>query len=392
LIKNFNIQGYPTLFLFRDGKPSEFRGGRTKNAIIQYLEKQLHPALTELKNSAEAYDFSTSDKVVVIAHLSKDDDSFKVFQEVSNVLRDDYRFGFVSDEKSVEILSLGAAPSLTVFKKFDDGRTDYTGEFSASEITSFVRVNAVPLVDEVGPENYRFYVDTGLPLVFVFVNPSDTDVKEETLRTIKPIAAEFRGVLNFVWIDSVRYAGHGQNLGLSGKVTPAIVIHVLKDNTRYIYPEDSEFTSSSIFNWFDSYTSGDLIPHLKSEPIPTENDGPVTVIVGKTFEEIVLESDKDVMMEFYAPWCGHCKSLAPIYDQVGEFYKGSNVIIAKMDATLNDAKGVEIQGFPTIKFYKAGQKSAPLDFDGDRTLEGFKAYISKHASAPSTKSSSHDEL
>lgn len=63
--------------------------------------------------------------------------------------------------------------------------------------------------------------------------------------------------------------------------------------------------------------AGELEPYLKSEPIPTQ-DGPVTVAVAKNFDEVVTNTDKDVLIEFYAPWCGHCKKLAPTYDELGE--------------------------------------------------------------------------
>ena len=58
--------------------------------------------------------------------------------------------------------------------------------------------------------------------------------------------------------------------------------------------------------------------------------------MAKNFDELVTNTDKDVLIEFYAPWCGHCKSLAPKYDELGEKMAGEAVEIVKMDATAND--------------------------------------------------------
>ena len=46
--------------------------------------------------------------------------------------------------------------------------------------------------------------------------------------------------------------------------------------------------------------------------------GNVIVAVGKNFDDVVTNSDRDALIEFYAPWCGHCKKLAPVYDELGD--------------------------------------------------------------------------
>lgn len=47
-------------------------------------------------------------------------------------------------------------------------------------------------------------------------------------------------------------------------------------------------------------------------------DQTVQVVVAENFDEIVNAQDKDVLIEFYAPWCGHCKNLEPKYKELGE--------------------------------------------------------------------------
>lgn len=64
----------------------------------------------------------------------------------------------------------------------------------------------------------------------------------------------------------------------------------------------------------------------------------------------LTQTRQNVMLEVYAPWCGHCKTLAPIYEELATGLAGeSHIVLAKMDGTLNEVEGLEVRGFPTLK-------------------------------------------
>lgn len=142
-----------------------------------------------------------------------------------------------------------------------------------------------------------------------------------------------------------------------------------------------------------SYLTGKLKPIVKSQPVPKSNKGPVKVVVGKTFDEIVMDTKKDVLIEFYAPWCGHCKKLEPDYTALGKKYKNEkNLVIAKMDASANDVPhdSYKAEGFPTIYFAPSSNKQNPIKFEGGkRDVEELSKFVEKHATKLSQKK---DEL
>lgn len=106
----------------------------------------------------------------------------------------------------------------------------------------------------------------------------------------------------------------------------------------------------------------------------------VLVLGDDNFEQNVL-GPKAALVEFYAPWCGHCKSLAPKYEQLAKVFAGEkNVVIGKVDATeFGDlANKYDVSGYPTLKFFPAGA-SEPIAYEGARELEDMVSFINEKA-------------
>jgi len=106
-------------------------------------------------------------------------------------------------------------------------------------------------------------------------------------------------------------------IGVTAEDLPTIlIIDPADENVRkFKYEGDVEkLTVEDVRKFVGDFTDGKLKPFLKSEAVPESNDGPVTVVVGHSFEEIVMDSSKDVLVKYYAPWCGHCQRLAPHWE------------------------------------------------------------------------------
>ncbi|KAF9556147.1 hypothetical protein EC968_008430 [Mortierella alpina] len=116
----------------------------------------------------------------------------------------------------------------------------------------------------------------------------------------------------------------------------------------------------------------------------------VHALTPKDFDQasaiVVKIGSTPTLVKFYAPWCGHCKNLAPIYEELGQaFANQDKVLIAKVDADAHRELGsrFDIKGFPTLKWFPKGVNGDPEDYSGGRDLDSLASFVTKKSGAKS---------
>jgi len=289
---------------------------------------------------------------------------------------EDFELAHITDAS----LFKGQSKDTVVIFRFDENPIVYSGPFQADSIVGWVLSEAYPIIDELTQKTWQRSQTSKQPLLAIFM----PDISDNTFTFAKTVGSNFKGKVITTYSSSAQIA---ERWGASGKIIPtAVLVKWVDDQPKFnVYNEESEALTADICVTFTQQSlDGTYTGFKKSEPIPATNDDAVKVVVGKTFEEIVFDKEKDVFVEFYAPWCGHCKKLAPVWDELGEVFedKAPNVVIAKIDATSNALPdGIDISGFPTLIFFPADNKKG-TPYDGDRDLDNMKEFVIQHASRP----------
>jgi protein disulfide isomerase family A protein 3 len=386
----FDVSGYPTLKVFRNGVAAEYSGPRDAAGIVKYMRGQNGPSAKPIATDAELAKFTAHEfEPAFVAFVAAGSDAEKAFKAVADKNREDFRFAVVTD--AALAASRGASvPSVVAFrpKTFETVQEKLAGAPTEAAIAEFLYAASLPLAGVYDSGNAKIYAKAGLPRVTVWTSVDKQKAPKQItyyLNRIKKVAAGYKGKANFVLEDkSAREFGE---LGF-GQVEAAIGA---VDATGGKYKSDAAFSVEALDAFAKQFIAGSIAKHVKSEPIPTEHDGDVTVVVGKTFDEQVLDKSKDVFVEFYAPWCGHCKSLAPKWSELATKLKEyPSLRIAKIDATANDIpSNIEVRGYPTILLFK-NDGSAPVPYDGAREVKDMQAWLKKTVSRP--LKAAHGEL
>merc|ERR1711910_44051 len=375
IAEKFEVRGYPTLKFFKNGKPVEYGGGRTADTIVSWVEKKTGPPAKALAGADDAKAFVEGKDVAVIGCFAdQTTDGAKAFLGAASSM-DDIPFGITGDEALCSEHGV-SGEGLVVLKTFDDGKATLAEDLTEENIAKFISSESLPLVIDFNHETAQKIFSGEVKSHFLMFSSAKADDHEDKLEKLKPPAKKYKGKMQFVTIntDEEDHKRILEFFGITESELPTYRAIKLGEDMAKFKPEDDKFENAEQF--VADFLEGKLKQHLMSQEIPEDWDKEgVKVLVGKNFQEVAMNAEKDVLVEFYAPWCGHCKQLTPIWDELGEKYKDhETIVIAKMDSTANELEEVKVQGFPTIKLFKKGTNEI-VDYNGDRTVEGFSNFL-----------------
>jgi len=415
LLKKMNVTGYPTLFYYRNSddptlrteemfEPIKYEGGRFANEMVWWCEKfrSFENYAEPLKTDYDVKQAIGNSEVIVIGFFK--DLQSPAAKDYLKAARDyeEYRVSFTTDQAAMKRLEVEDG-QIIMFKKYEfkrivfgDGKLSNNDfkEVNKKTLVEFVQRYSLPFVVDFNHDSaqkaFRGWVDHHLLIFASRANHSWDLINQQASAIAKK--EEFYMKLMFLTVD-LDEDDHRRvidYLHLKNATMPMIMIVNMKADIERFRPipgvhddlitGDFGIESDKVFKFGMDFLKDEVPRYYHSEETPEDWDNyNVKLLTGYNFEAVLKDTTKNVLVDYFAPWCGHCKELVPEWEKLAVTLKSrDDVVVATMDATKNELSHTIVRSFPTIRLYKKG-RSHPYteykEYNGERTMEGVKKFL-----------------
>jgi len=422
IAQRFGIQGFPTIKVWKGKKVMDYQGARTADGMAEFARKHVVVNIKQVttKNFEK---FLKKEKVQVLI-FSKKGSVEPAYGAVSNRFKKFASFGQVRKDKKLAKkfkVDFDDEPIL-VFPKDETEPETYmykgAGPLKARSFRKYLKKFVPDAPDD--PDDFLPEITDnscfkerckkkGLCVLVISshdendserIHDAVLEVKENHHSASLFAFAKIDGVKHRSWVEEV--FGKGLNLDLP----QIIVLSAVKK--RY-----ASYMGSGSVNSVSSFVGGILSGKTRTTPCefkddefppigstettdckakkkpkkqkPQQQPGGgggsgeefnkessefITPLTSDNFAEEIIDSTQPSLVTFYAPWCGHCKRLAPEYAKAADKLKGM-MKMGAVDCTAHQdlCEEYQVQGFPTMKFFPA-ESDEPEDYQGQRTARG----------------------
>ncbi|CAD8123194.1 unnamed protein product [Paramecium sonneborni] len=363
-----NAKSYPTLKLFKDGVSQDFpNSSDSVQLLFEFALQNAYNQFTNLQTQEEIDLFIKRSNFAILKYVNNDDD-------LQLLAKDDLgiKYGIVVNPE----LQKAHPSKYTLYHKELPQLLNYDGEFNG--LQEWISTNGYLDIFSFTEQEFLKAAKDKINLVGVI------GVKNSPLsETLNKLAEQYKNKIRFVLIDPNQELPQKRLQYLIKKKS-------LLKNVIYFYNYNTQKTKTAQFEEESLETNEQIFQNLITELINGketiksefekyfQGDGDVQVLTSENFNEQVYENPNHVFVKFYAPWCGHCKQLAPIYEELAQELGRQDIVIAEVDYTVHRIQGIDIQGYPTLIFFKSeGNQKKQIMFDGARSVDGMKHFLLK---------------
>eukprot|EP01012_Entosiphon_sulcatum_P061270 TRINITY_DN86717_c0_g1_i1.p1 TRINITY_DN86717_c0_g1~~TRINITY_DN86717_c0_g1_i1.p1 ORF type:complete len:483 (+),score=87.37 TRINITY_DN86717_c0_g1_i1:22-1449(+) len=388
LADSYGVQGYPTILAFKQGNYVKYTGPLQVDPLQGWVATLADKPATATVQTADAALEKIAGSELALVGFPGSDAQAEALEALAFELnpRSNPTYSVtqpvVSVHQSVSrevanSLGISTVPSVALFRKFEfeDPIVVFEGESWEGLRAWWKRFSLPALLKASKESESQFFHDAqpGNGLLVFFSRQGEED--KELRRTAHDFVvsaqtdAAFQGLKFVSALDDdygAALAAQGFNLRTEDFPTVGLLVFGSTESDDAYYRMPPPFGSTELRNFVQKWRDGALV----------RIGDPVVTLTSSNFDSIVFDATKHVLVEFYAPWCGHCQRLAPIYKQLAQRLASEpDVVIAKMDATTETQSSVQLRSYPTLVFYSKTNKAEPLKYEGERTVEALANFV-----------------
>ncbi|XP_004691791.1 PREDICTED: protein disulfide-isomerase-like protein of the testis [Condylura cristata] len=395
LQKEFEVKKAPDLKLFFEGnrlEPISCTGVVESTALVVWLRRQISRKAFLFNNTQQVKDFVKSRPLVIIGFFQ--DLEEEVATLFYDVIKDfpELTFGVISIRNTLGHFHV-TLDSVLVFKKGKIvNRQELINDSNNKNILhQVIKQQLTDLVIEYNSENKDLIYELHILNHMLLFASKTSESFGMIMQHYKLASKEFQNKILFILIDAdePRNGRVFEYFRVTEVNIPSVQILNLSSDGRYKMPSD-EITYENLKKFSNNYLNRRAKKHRSSEEIPKHWDqSPVKQLVGKNFNLVVFDKDRDVFVMFYAPWSKKCRALFPLWEEMGTKYQNhSTVTIAKIDITANDIQLMYLDRYPFFQLFPTDSQQA-VPYKGEHTLKGFSDFLESQVK---TRIEEEDEL
>ncbi|KAK4361895.1 hypothetical protein RND71_017136 [Anisodus tanguticus] len=381
---NLEIKGFPTLLLFVNGTSQPYTGGFSAEELVIWARKKTGVPIIRISSDAEASHFLKKHSMFVVGLFEKfegpDYDEFTKAAEMDNEIQ----FVETSNAEIAKHLFPNFKQTnlfLGLVKSEPEKYAEYEGTFTTDGILQFLNDNKFPLITLLTELNAaRVYSSTNKLQVLIIAEHDDF---KKLVEPLQDVARKFKSKIMFIFVD-IREDNLAKPFltmfGLEESEDSVVISFNYSSSLKYMLESDA--TPTNIEEFSSGLLSGTVSPYYKSQPIPDNKNMSILSVVGKTFDELILNSPENILLEIYTPWCITCETTSKQMEKLAKHFKGlDNLIFARIDASLNEHPKLQVDDYPTLLFYSADDKTKPTPLSTKSSTKELAALINKNLKA-----------